>query len=133
MREQNPVVERALEAIRSICRTASTAKDTELVPPAPVPPATPAPPHDPAEWRAPFAEWLQSACVRHSRVSGGVRALHHAYCEWEIARGGVPCRPETFETLLREHGFSLRAFPGALLVEGLALWPDAERLAGLLQ
>lgn len=94
-----------------------------------------APADDPEAWRQPFALWLQSACVRHWRVSGGVGALHRAYCDWEITRDGVPCKRETFETLLRERGFTLRAFPGVLLADGLALWPDAERLreAGLLQ
>ncbi|MGA8160430.1 MAG: hypothetical protein WA374_06070 [Acidobacteriaceae bacterium] len=86
------------------------------------------PPDDPAAWREPFAEWLQSACVCHWRVSGGVGVLHRAYSAWESQRDGVPCKRETFETLLWERGFTLRAFPGGLLADGLALWPDAERL-----
>lgn len=88
------------------------------------------PPHDPAEWREPFALWLDSACARHSRVSGGVTALHLAYCEWEIARDGVPCSRETFETLLAELGFLLGEIEGVMLVSGVTFRNDVEA-AGL--
>ena len=32
------------------------------------------PSHDPAAWRDPVAEWLNSACMRHPRCFGGVTA-----------------------------------------------------------
>jgi hypothetical protein len=86
-------------------------------------PAVPA--HDPEAWRAPFTEWLHSACTFHPRAFAGVRALHIAYCEWEIDRRGVPCSRETFETLLQELGFLMGEVERTLLVSGLIFRDDA--------
>jgi hypothetical protein len=82
------------------------------------------PPHDPEEWRAPFVQWLDSACMRHPRAFGGVAALHLDYCEWEIAHDGAPCTRETFEQLLRELGFLMGEVEGTALVSGLAFRED---------
>ncbi len=88
------------------------------------------PPDDPAEWREPFAKWLDSACVRNPRCFGGVACLHIAFCEWEAGRGGVPCNRETFERLLTERGFLVGEVAGVVLVSGLTFREDAEA-AGL--
>jgi len=83
------------------------------------------PPIDPAEWRKPFARWLNSACVRSPRWFTAVYALHEDYCDWEIAQKGVPCTRETFLGLIAECGF-LVDDNGAALVSGLALQKDVE-------
>jgi hypothetical protein len=84
------------------------------------------PPNDPAEWRKPFAKWLDSVCVRNSRCFGGVACLHIAFCEWEAGRGGVPCNRDTFELLLKESGFLMGEVAGVVLVSGLTFREDAE-------
>jgi hypothetical protein len=83
-------------------------------------------PHDPAEWRKPFARWLDCACVRSLRCFGGVGCLHIAYCEWEVGQGGVPCTRETFERLLTERGFLMGEVAGVVLVSGVAFRSDLE-------
>ncbi len=85
---------------------------------------------DPAEWREPFVQWLDSACAFHPRVFGGVAALHNAFCDWEILQGEVPCNPDTFERLLRELGFLIGEVGGTMLVSGVAFREDVEA-AGL--
>src|SRR5271170_8388056 len=62
------------------------------------------PPHDPAEWRKPFARWLDFACVRDPRCFGGAGCMHIAFCEWVIGQQDVPCNRLTFESLIRESG-----------------------------
>jgi hypothetical protein len=84
------------------------------------------PPHDPAEWRKPFARWLDSACVRDPRCFGGVTCLHIAFCEWAIAHDDVPCTRVTFERLLRELEFLISDG----MVSGLTFLEDFES-AGL--
>jgi hypothetical protein len=84
------------------------------------------PPDDPAEWRKPFARWLDSACALSPRCFGGVTALHIAFCEWEDGRGGVPCTRDTFERLLSELGFLVGEVDGVVLVSGLILREDFE-------
>jgi len=54
-----------------------------------------------------------------------VVALHNAFCEWEIARNGVPCHQKTFERLLTELGFLIGEIEGTPLVSGLILKDDA--------
>ena len=88
------------------------------------------PPHDPAEWREPFARWLDSVCVRDPRCWGGVGCLHIAFCEWAVAQNDVPCNRFTFECLLRELGFLLDEVAGVGLVSGLTFREDLES-AGL--
>lgn len=80
---------------------------------------------DPEAWRAPFAEWLKSECVYHPRAFGGLACLHRDYCEWEIARDGVPCTGETFTALLSESGFLMGEIRGTVLVSGLVFKSDA--------
>jgi hypothetical protein len=89
-------------------------------------PSASIPPHDPAEWREPFARWLDSACVLSPRCFGGVNCLHIAFCEWESGHGGVPCNRETFERLLNELGFLVGEVSGVVLVSGLILRADFE-------
>jgi hypothetical protein len=84
------------------------------------------PPDAPAEWRKPFAKWLDSACMRHPRCFGGVACLHIAFCEWEAGRGGVACNRDTFELLLKELGFLMGEVAGVVLVSGLTFREDAE-------
>jgi hypothetical protein len=86
------------------------------------------PPDDPAAWREDFAQWLASACARHPRVFGGVRALHLAFCEWENARGMVPSNLVTFERLLVEQGFLTGEIGGVMLVSELSFRGDVEAL-----
>lgn len=88
------------------------------------------PPDDPAEWREPFARWLEATCVRELRCSGGVSCLHIAFCEWAIAHDDVPCKRLTFECLLRESGFLIDESVGVVLVSGLTFRGDPEA-AGL--
>ena len=88
--------------------------------------STSIPPRYPAEWRKPFAKWLDSACVRNPRCFGGVACLHIAFCEWEAGRGGVPCNRDTFELLLKELGFLMGEVAGVVLVSGLTFREDAE-------
>jgi len=80
--------------------------------------------HDPAEWRKPFARWLDSACVRNPRCFGGLSCLHLAFCEWEIARGEVPCTRVTFERMLSELGFLMGEVSGVMLVSSLTFRED---------
>jgi hypothetical protein len=84
------------------------------------------PDHDPAEWRVPIAQWLNSACVRHPRCFGGVGCLHIAFCEWESGRGGVPCTRATFERLLEGLDFLIGEVAGTVLVSGLTFRDDFE-------
>jgi len=84
------------------------------------------PSNDPAEWRKPFARWLDSACVRHPRCFGGVGCLHIAFCEWEVRQGEVPCTRDAFEHLLDESGFLVGEVAGVVLVSGLTFREDAE-------
>ncbi len=84
------------------------------------------PPCDPAEWRRPFARWLDSACVRSPRCFGGVACLHIAYCEWEVRHDGVPCTRETFERLLADWGFLVSEVAGVVLVSGMTFREDFE-------
>jgi hypothetical protein len=82
------------------------------------------PTHDPAEWRPPFARWLDAACFRSPRWFTNAAHLHSAFCDWETARGEVPCRPDTFERLLEEWDFLIGEVDGVVLVFGLALRED---------
>jgi len=86
------------------------------------------PPDDLAEWRKPFAKWLDSACVRNPRCFGGVSCLRIAFCEWEVGRGGVPCDRDTFELLLKELGFLMGEVAAVVLVSGLTFREDAEEV-----
>lgn len=83
-------------------------------------------PLDPAQWRKPFALWLDSSCIRNLRCSGGLRCLHIAFCEWECRRGGVPCTRDTFERLLEESYFLMGEVAGVVLVSGLVLREDLD-------
>ena len=89
------------------------------------------PAHDPEAWRAPFVEWLDSQCALHQRAFGGLVSLHLAFCEWEQARGGVPCTPDTFAALLAELGFLMAEVAGTVLVSGLILIDDAAAYSDL--
>ncbi|HWG21430.1 MAG TPA: hypothetical protein VG225_12940 [Terracidiphilus sp.] len=138
MEEQSATLRRALDALASICRTLpkrnTAIPERDAAPRIPVqtdPSVTQAtvasiPPHDPAEWRKPFVQWLDSACVLSSRCFGGVGCLHIAFCEWEAGRGGVPCNRKTFERLLSELGFLIGEVRGVMLVSGLILREDFE-------
>jgi hypothetical protein len=130
MEEQTATLRRALDALNSICRKPQAAIEEQAQPEASSPVLLPPGPVDPAEWRKPFVQWLDSDCARHPRAFGGVAALHLAYCEWEIAHDGVPCTRETFEQLLEERGFLMGEVEGTALVSGLALREDVEA-AGL--
>jgi hypothetical protein len=82
--------------------------------------------YDPAEWRAPFVQWVTSACTYHPRVFGSVSKLHLAFCEWEITNGGVPCTRETLVCLLQELEFLVGEINGVLLVSGLTFLDDVQ-------
>jgi hypothetical protein len=84
------------------------------------------PPDAPADWRKPFAKWLDSTCVRSPRCFGGVSCLHLAFCEWEAGRGGTLCSRDTFELLLKELGFLIGEVDGVVLASGLTFREDAE-------
>jgi len=85
-----------------------------------------APAPDPEAWRELFARWLEVACARHSRCSGGVGCLHVAFCEWTITQDDVPCNRLAFECLLRESGFVIDEAAGVVLVSGLTFREDVE-------
>jgi hypothetical protein len=89
------------------------------------------PAHDPAEWREPFARWMDVACVRSPRCFGGVGCLHIAFCEWATNHGDVTCTRDTFERLLEELGFLIGEVAGVVLVSGLTFTEDIQA-AGLL-
>lgn len=126
MEAHSATLRRALDALNLICRKPPVINEEPAKPVASNPdPFAPAP-ADPEEWRGPFVQWLDSTCALHPRVFGGVVALHNAYCEWEIARNGVPCTRETFERLLAELGFLTGEVGGTLLVSGLAFREDVE-------
>ena len=91
-----PKPPKPLSSVLSVPTLAISAKSSDLS-------RTPA--HDPAEWREPFARWLEVACVRYPRGSGGIGCLHLRFCEWAIAHDEVPCNRLTFECLIREAGF----------------------------
>jgi hypothetical protein len=82
--------------------------------------------HDPEAWRVPFVEWLDSQCALHERAFGGLVSLHLAFCEWEHARGGVPCTHQTFGALLAELGFLTGEIEGVSLISGLTLREEVE-------
>ena len=143
MNEKSATLRRAMDALNSVC-SKPLEKETS-VPESKLPTAAKAlpafsdlrasqriaepdsiPPNDPAEWRKPFARWLDSACVRHPRCFGGVGCLHIAFCEWESGRGGVPCNRDTFERLLVESGFLTGEVAGVVLVSGLTFREDFE-------
>jgi hypothetical protein len=84
------------------------------------------PPRDPAEWREPFARWLDLACVHDPRWSGGVGCLHISFCEWAKPQHEGSCNRFTFECLLRESGFLVDEVAGVVLVSGLAFRVDLE-------
>ena len=79
-----------------------------------------------ANWREPFARWLNSRCVRDPRCSGGVGCLHLAFCEWTTKHDYVPCNRFTFECLLRESGFLIDEVAGVVLVFELIFQDDFE-------
>lgn len=89
------------------------------------------PAHDPAEFREPFARWMDVACVRSTRCFGGVGCLHIAFCEWAIDHDDDPCSRDTFERLLEELGFLIGEVAGVVLVSGLTFTEDIQA-AGLL-
>jgi hypothetical protein len=84
-------------------------------------------PHDPAEWRQPFVQWLDSACIYDSRCFGGVSCLHVAFCEWSHANEDVGCNRSTFERMLEELGFLI--VDG--LVSGVAFREDFEAVSNV--
>ena len=87
------------------------------------------PAHDPDEWRAPFVEWLDSQCAFYPRAFSGLTSLHLVFCDWEQARGGVPCTRDTFTVLLGELGFLMGEIEGTLLVSGLISRDDLEAVS----
>jgi hypothetical protein len=124
--EQSVTLQRALEALRTMCsplqeRTSKAYQDSPSSDVA-------IPTHDLEEWREPFVHWLDSTCQRHPRLFGNASKLHLAYCEWEIANSGVPCTRETFLCLLEELGFLMGNIDGVLLVSGLTFRDDAEAI-----
>jgi hypothetical protein len=133
MQSQSATLRRALEVLNAVCKAAPVGRDESQDFRASNPPRTlmsSAAPVDLEEWREPFVQWLDSACALHPRVFGGVAALHLAFCDWEIARNGVPCTKEAFERLLAELGFLTGEVGGTLLVSGLTFRVDVEA-AGL--
>ena len=130
MEEQSATLRRALDALNSICRKPPAMNEKPERPEVSYPVTFAPAPVDAEEWREPFVQWLNSTCAFHPRAFGGVAVLHLAYCEWEIARNGVPCTREVFERLLGELGFLLGEIEGTMLVSGLAFRDDVEA-AGL--
>lgn len=140
MNEHSATLQRALDALNSIClklpsETAphSYRERKETVPASPdlrattsSPTTSEIPPDAPDEWREPFIRWLDVACVRSRRWFTNVAHLHNAFGNWEVARGEVPCRPDTFERLLEETDFLIGEVEGVVLVSGLALREDYE-------
>jgi hypothetical protein len=137
MNEQCALLQRAMDALNSICLKspeipASKAHDEPLAvisgsrAAERVPASDGISLHDPAEWREPFARWLDFACVRDPRCFGGVGCMQIAFCEWADAQGDVGCNRFTFECLLRESGFLIDEIAGVALVSGLTFWKDFE-------
>ena len=140
MNEQSATLQRAMDALNSIClkpreNIVISPKD-ESPKPASVSPdpgalgritaAGDIPIDDPAEWREPFARWMNSDCVSDPRCSSGVGCLHIAFCEWAITQNDVPCKRFPFECMLRESGFPIDEISGEVMVFGLILRGDFE-------
>jgi hypothetical protein len=129
MTEQNSAVERALEAIRSIC---SSVEATPAVQAVIAPDVRPSeveytlPVDDPTEWREPFVRWMDSTCALSERGASGLDVLHRLHTEWEIVQNGMPCTREVFRSLLLELCFPIRSVFETELVEGLILKEDRE-------
>lgn len=129
MEEQSETLRRALAALSAICGTSPAPEYPESTKaalsgngckPGDIPPA------DPEEWRGPVAAWLDSRCVNQPRWFSGVNCLHIDFCDWEIARKGVPCSRATFVRILEECCYLLGEVSGATLVSGLALAADVK-------
>lgn len=90
----------------------------------PYAPLPPVPEQDPADWREAFVRWINSDCIAHWRLHGGIGRLHVAFSEWEIGQGEVPCSRAVFERLLREQSWEIEQ-PLAL-VSGLMLRKDID-------
>ena len=115
MLTQSDTLKRALDALRAACDPVHehNAPSRLLM-------------TDSDAWRAPFIEWLDSTCVRDPRAFGNLSKLHLSYCEWEIARDGVPCTRDVFRALLSEACFPIHDVFGTELVGCLILRDDWE-------
>jgi hypothetical protein len=78
--------------------------------------------HDPAEWREPVIQWIESNCLLRARDFGSFFYIYRAFQEWMIADGDVPCTAGTFKTLLEELDFLIADG----FVAGLILRSDFE-------
>jgi hypothetical protein len=88
---------------------------------------------DPETWRAPFVEWLDSACVLFERASCGLAVLHRLCCDCARARGEAPCTKDVFRAMLAELFFPLREVGGTELVDGLILKDDLQAIMAELE
>ena len=61
--------------------------------------------HNPAAWEDDFHNWGLSDCTFRERSFHSIRHLHALFCEWCISTDRVPCRLDTFESLLYSEGF----------------------------
>jgi hypothetical protein len=106
--EQDSVVERALEAIRAICRPGET--PTVAVPENPPLEAASIPPDAPDAWREDFIRWALERCVLREDYedSQSVGSLLIDFAEWAIDHDAVPAPRDAFEALLEEAGFRLK-------------------------
>lgn len=129
MEQQSATLRKAMDALNSICRTTPGESERKAQRDVAVPLHLDASRSDPEEWRAPFVQWVDSACALHPRCFGGIACLHLAFCEWEIARDEVPCNRQIFEQLLTELGFLMGEVGGAVLVSGLILREDLNQTA----
>ena len=61
--------------------------------------------HEPTAWEDDFHSWGLSHCTFQERSFHSIRHLHGLFCNWCISTDRVPCRSDTFESLLHSEGF----------------------------
>jgi hypothetical protein len=127
MEGQSAILQRALDALNSICQAAPAVAPATI-------PAQPSrdvyriPARDPAAWKEDFDRWRAENCAyREGRDDwGGIGCLWVAFCEWAVKHDSVHCERQTFERLLADDGY--RCVEG--MVAGLVLKVDLEAAAG---
>jgi len=68
--------------------------------------------------------WMAQRCVRHRRISGGMRVLLRDFNQWLAEHKQREREPAEFEVLLEEAGFRMAEVARTVLVHGLGLEED---------
>jgi hypothetical protein len=65
-----------------------------------------------------LAVWMKERCVRHTRMTGGVKVMLKHYNRWRSDHRQERCDLETFRALLEAEGLKVVEVWGTLLVLG---------------